>query len=55
MRPDSAAFSDSVGWAYYKLGLTGEAKMYIKKAKESGIKNAEIEEHYAVLFDEDAQ
>ena len=55
MRPDSAAFSDSVGWAYYKLGLTGEAKMYIKKAKESGIKNAEIEEHYAVLFDEDVQ
>ncbi|NLM00112.1 MAG: tetratricopeptide repeat protein [Treponema sp.] len=47
--PESAAFLDSLGWIYYKLGLIKEAKKYIKRAKEINPKAKEILEHYKVV------
>ncbi|MGI5173655.1 tetratricopeptide repeat protein [Treponema sp. OMZ 840] len=55
MYPESAAFLDSLGWVYYKLGLLAEAQNYIKKAKECGRENSEIEEHYNAVFNASAE
>lgn len=47
--PDSAAFLDSLGWVYFKLGLLKEAKTYIKRARDKDSKSPEIAEHFAII------
>jgi len=49
MHPKSAAFADSLGWVYYKLGLLDEAQNYIRQAKERDKENPEIDAHYKLI------
>lgn len=43
---DSAAYLDSLGWVYYKLGLLKESKTFLKRAKEKAPNLVEIQNHY---------
>ncbi|HBG36968.1 MAG TPA: tetratricopeptide repeat protein [Treponemataceae bacterium] len=47
----SAAFLDSVAWAYYKLGFLKEAKSFIKKAKRIDSLHPDIIAHYEIIFE----
>ena len=44
--PRSAAFLDSVGWVYYKLGMLEDSVKYLKQAMEIDANNNEIISHY---------
>ena len=48
---NSAAFLDSVAWAYYKLGFLDEAKSFIKKAKRKNATHPEIQAHYKIIIE----
>lgn len=50
--PDSAAFLDSLGWVYYKLGLLAEAQTYVKRAHAINTKKPEIESHYKTIVED---
>jgi tetratricopeptide (TPR) repeat protein len=45
LRPDDGAISDSVGWAYYRLGKFPEAVEWLEKAIEQKGDDATIVEH----------
>ncbi|HYC63196.1 MAG TPA: tetratricopeptide repeat protein [Reyranellaceae bacterium] len=45
LRPDDGAISDSVGWAYYRLGKYPEAVEWLEKAIEQKGDDATIVEH----------
>jgi tetratricopeptide (TPR) repeat protein len=45
LRPDDGAISDSVGWAYYRLGKFSEAVEWLEKAIEQKGDDATIVEH----------
>lgn len=45
LAPESAACLDSMGWVYFKMGLTEEAKKYLEKAKKINGTSKEIAEH----------
>jgi len=45
LRPDDGAISDSVGWAYYRLGKYNEAVEWLEKAIEQKGDDATIVEH----------
>lgn len=47
---DSAAFLDSLAWAYYKLGFIKEAKNFVKKAKKKNPNHPEIISHYDIII-----
>jgi Flp pilus assembly protein TadD len=48
-RPQSAAYLDSLGWAYYKCGEMSEARKLLGKAKELAPNEKEIQEHYRIV------
>lgn len=54
IKPDSAAFLDSLAWVYYKLGLLSEALTYIKRAHTKNKTNAEITSHYNIITGDSA-
>jgi tetratricopeptide (TPR) repeat protein len=53
LSPSSAACLDSLGLAYFKLGLVAEAKVCLKKAKERDGTNDIIQSHYSVVLMEE--
>ncbi len=46
LKPDYAAFLDSMGWIYFKKGDFKEAKKYLAKALEKLPDNKEIKQHF---------
>ena len=45
LRPDDGAITDSVGWAYYRLGQFDKAVEWLEKASEQKGDDATIVEH----------
>jgi tetratricopeptide (TPR) repeat protein len=45
LRPDDGAITDSVGWAYYRLGQFGQAVEWLERASEQKGDDATIVEH----------
>jgi len=52
LRPKSAAYMDSLGWAYYKCGETTEARNWLRKAIDSAPRENEIREHFRIVTGE---
>jgi tetratricopeptide (TPR) repeat protein len=52
IRPRSAAYMDSLGWAYYKCGEMTEARVWLQKAMDSAPKENEILEHFRIVTGE---
>jgi tetratricopeptide (TPR) repeat protein len=48
-KPRSAAYLDSLGWAYYKCGDASQARSLLAKAMEIAPKEREIREHFKVI------
>jgi len=51
IRPDNAAYLDSMGWAHYKLGNLTEARTYLRKALDMASGNREIALHLKSVLD----
>jgi len=49
IRPQNAAYMDSLGWAYYKCGDKTEACNWLRKAIDSAPRENEIREHYRIV------
>ena len=45
-KPQSPAYLDSLGWACYKNGKTGEAKAWLRRALDLAPQEQEIREHF---------
>jgi Flp pilus assembly protein TadD len=45
LKPENAAYLDSLAWAYHKLGFSDEALIQIRKAIDLAPESAEIREH----------
>jgi tetratricopeptide (TPR) repeat protein len=52
IRPQNAAYMDSLGWAYYKCGEMTEARIWLRKAKDRAPKEKEILEHFRIVTGE---
>jgi len=52
IRPQSAAYMDSLGWTYYKCGEMIEARNWLQKAMDSAPKENEIREHFRIVTGE---
>lgn len=50
VKPDNAAYLDSLGWAYYKKGDIKESILSLKRALEISNNNPEIKEHYDIVL-----
>jgi len=48
-RPNSAAYLDSLGWAYYKSGEVVEARTWLRRALEIAPEEEEIKKHFKVV------
>ena len=48
--PDNAAYLDTIGWIYYKLGNYIEAEKYIKQAIELRESSAVVFEHLGDVY-----
>lgn len=48
--PENAAYLDTVGWIYYKLGEYEQAKEYIRRSLETGDASAEVYEHMGDVY-----
>lgn len=48
--PDNAAYLDTIGWVYYKLGQYKEAEKYIRKAVELRDNSAVVLEHMGDVY-----
>ncbi|MCL2271217.1 MAG: tetratricopeptide repeat protein [Treponema sp.] len=51
-KPDSAAYLDSLGWAYYKSGEQLEARTWLRRALDIAPDEAEIQRHFKVVTGE---
>jgi len=49
IRPQNAAYMDSLGWAYYKCGDLKEARDWLRKAIDAAPREIEIREHYKLI------
>lgn len=49
--PDNAAYLDTVGWVYYKLGDYERARRYVKAALDTGEASAEVAEHLGDIYE----
>jgi tetratricopeptide (TPR) repeat protein len=49
LRPQNAAYMDSLGWACYKCGDVAEARSWLQKAIACAPKENEIQEHYRIV------
>jgi len=52
IRPENAAYMDSLGWAYYKCGEMSEARNWLQKARDSAPMENEIREHFRIVTGE---
>ncbi|MDR1307126.1 MAG: tetratricopeptide repeat protein [Treponema sp.] len=48
-QPHSAAYLDSLGWAHFKNGDTGEARIWLRRALEIAPQRKEIKRHMKIL------
>lgn len=48
--PDNPAYLDSLGWVYYKLGLSVEAKTFTRRAREKAPGNSVISTHMTEIL-----
>jgi len=51
-KPQSAAYLDSLGWAYYKSGETVEARTWLRRALEIAPNEEEIKRHFKIVTGE---
>jgi Flp pilus assembly protein TadD len=51
-RPNSAAYLDSLGWAYYKSGEVAEARTWLRRALDLAPEEKEIEKHFKIVTGE---
>ncbi|MCL2806193.1 MAG: tetratricopeptide repeat protein [Treponema sp.] len=51
-RPNSAAYLDSLGWAYYKSGETLEARTWLRRAMEIAPDEEIIKRHFKIVTGE---
>ena len=49
--PDNAAYLDSLGWAYFKLGRLEEAERCLKKALQGSYKSTAMYEHLGDIYE----
>ena len=52
IRPQSAAYLDSLGWAYYKSGEVVEARTWLRRALELAPDEQEIQRHFKIVTGE---
>ncbi len=52
IRPQSAAYLDSLGWAYYKSGEVVEARTWLRRALELAPDENEIKRHFKIVTGE---
>lgn len=52
LRPENAAYLDSLGWVYYKLGMMTEARTYLRRASEKAPDNDVIKKHLFEVLNE---
>jgi tetratricopeptide (TPR) repeat protein len=50
MEPGNAAYLDTIGWIYYKLGNLESAKMYIQQSVDTGQASATVYEHLGDVY-----
>ncbi|MDR0486796.1 MAG: tetratricopeptide repeat protein [Treponema sp.] len=48
-KPNSAAYLDSLGWAYYKNGEVLEARTWLRRALELAPNEKEIQNHFKIV------
>ena len=48
LKPDHAAYLDSLGWAYYRNGDLPEARIWLRRALKLAPREGEIQEHIRV-------
>jgi tetratricopeptide (TPR) repeat protein len=51
-KPESAAYLDSLGWAYYKRGELGEARTWLRRALDLDPQHPEIIQHFNAVSGE---
>jgi tetratricopeptide (TPR) repeat protein len=51
-QPHSAAYLDSLGWAHFKNGDAGEARIWLRRALEIAPQQREIKRHMKILVGE---
>jgi tetratricopeptide (TPR) repeat protein len=51
-RPNSAAYLDSLGWAYYKSGEVVEARTWLRRALDIAPEEKEIVRHFKIVTGE---
>jgi tetratricopeptide (TPR) repeat protein len=52
LKPQSAAYQDSLGWAYYKSGEMLEARTWLRRALEAAPHQQEIKDHLKIVTGE---
>ena len=52
LKPQSAAYLDSLGWAYFKNGELLEARTWLRRALEAAPQHQEIKDHLKVVTGE---
>jgi tetratricopeptide (TPR) repeat protein len=52
LKPQSAAYLDSLGWAFFKNGELLEARTWLRRAVEAAPQQKEIREHYRTVTGE---
>jgi tetratricopeptide (TPR) repeat protein len=48
--PENAAYLDTVGWIYYKMGEYQQAREYIRRSIDTGDASAEVYEHMGDVY-----
>ncbi len=51
IEPENAAYLDTMGWIYFKLGEYEEAKNYIRQSLETGEASATVKEHMGDVYE----
>ncbi len=51
MEPENAAYLDTLGWVYFKMGDYDKALEYIQKSVDTGDASAEVYEHLGDVFE----
>jgi Tfp pilus assembly protein PilF len=51
-KPQDAAFLDSLGWAYFKVGSNAEARTWLRRALDIAPREPEIREHMKTVVGE---
>ena len=49
MKPENAAYNDSLGWAYFKSGEIVEARTWLRRALELAPHEEEIQKHFKIV------